>query len=324
MMKLREKQGSIVSALFPGNVRQTFPAKQKQGVFCMLKKLQMFALAVLLLVMADLAAIYGFFYLCVFPVPAGDEIAHLGAEYAGAAVLDRCDPAHEYFRYLLVEMPSGEIRVLALQESQNFEGRYRFAPDDTLYVPKQRPFVETMRTATGSSRIFITEDNGIRVFNVAYDYAGAIENCTQLFLIALLAVEFALWLLVIRLRNGRAPTLPVDGSPALQEAELPPPALDRHSLRSGPGHPAQRIHAKRVLKPVPFFALASLAGLLAIYFFYHPVSYPIFQTYRDLPPILYHFEGPLYIGWYAFIWGLSVYFSRRIKPEEEDDDRGKS
>lgn len=235
------------------------------------KKLLTLMLAVLLLIVADFAAIRGFYYLCAFPIPAGDEIAHLGTEYAGATVLSSCDIEHDYFRYLLVEMPSGEMRVLALQESHNFKGRYRFVPDDVLYVSEERPFTERLRAGTGSASIWVMEDNSIRAFNVFYNYLGSVENYTQLLLYALMAAEFAIWLIVVRLRNGPIPRLPAEYSAALQEAGTPPPVLDRHSLRSGPGHPAQRTPLKRVLKPIPPLLLLAATGAAAIYF--------VFQTF---------------------------------------------
>lgn len=285
----------------------------------LLKKKLTFLLTVFLLVIVDFFAVKGFYYLCVFPIPAGDEIAHLGAAYADAVVLDRCDIEHDYFRYLPVEMPSGEMQVLALQESQGFKGRYRFVPEDVLHVTEDRPFSEKIRTATGSATIWVMEDNTIRAFNTAYNYMGSVENFTQLLCCALMAAEFAIWLIIVRLRNGPIPTLSVGESPALQQAGMPSPVLDRHSLRSGVGHPAQRIPVERILKILPFVPLLILTGLLAIYFLYHPFSYPIFQTYRDMPAILYHFEVPLYIVWAGSVWALSVYLSRKIEPSEDDD-----
>lgn len=254
----------------------------------LLKKLLALMLAVLLLVIADFAAVQGFFYLCVFPIPAGDEITHLGADYAGAVVLSSCDVEHDYFRYLLVEMPSGETRVLALQESHNFKGRYRFVPEDVLYVPEERPFVEKIRTATGSASIWVMEDNSIRALDVSYNYMGTVENFTQLIFYALMAAEFALWLVIVRLRNGPVPTLPTGYSAAPQEDGTPLPALNRHSLRSGPGHPAQRISAKRLLKPVLRLLLLTAAGFAAIYFIFQTLVFT--ATFDGSPASL----GPEY------------------------------
>lgn len=90
--------------------------------------------------------------------------------------------------------------------------------------------------------------------------------------IGLLALELLLWWLIDYRRNRQAYELPAD-TPARRDAQRDMPqevlTLDRHSLRTGEGHPGQRIRPKQILAPIAGVLAFAVAGYAAIYFSFH-------------------------------------------------------
>jgi len=78
-----------------------------------LQKIVLFALALLLLLALNFAAVYGCLYQFVFTFPLDGDPALLGEEYRGAKVLSvsERDPRILSGRYLLVRTAAGETRL---------------------------------------------------------------------------------------------------------------------------------------------------------------------------------------------------------------------
>ncbi len=162
------------------------------------KKFLLLMLAVLLLLVIDVAAIYGFFNQYVFDFPVDGDIAQLGDEYRDATVLH--DKIIDGSRFLLVEMASGETRLLAMEGSGLHPDRYRYIPEGTQVIPDVRPY--TCGVSAG---------NIVRLINIQGDWIRPLEGGTvgRAFLdeveralpYVLLALELSLWGLIAHFAN---------------------------------------------------------------------------------------------------------------------------
>ena len=129
-----------------------------------IKKFLLLILAVFLLLLINMAVVYGFFYQYVFNFPMDGDIAQLGDEYQGATVLhDKSVIDTE--RYLLVELKSGETRLLPLQGCTLHPGRHRYVSAGMQVIPDVRPYTCTART-----------DNIVRVINIQGDWIRPLEG----------------------------------------------------------------------------------------------------------------------------------------------------
>ncbi len=86
----------------------------------------------------------------------------------------------------------------------------------------------------------------------------------------LLAVELLLWWLIDYRRNRQAYELPA-AAPARRDVPSDEAirSLDRHSLRSGAGHPAQRVRPKQIFLPIAGVLAFAAVSYAAIYFGFH-------------------------------------------------------
>ena len=165
-----------------------------------LKKFLLVILAVFLLLLIDIVAASGFFYQYVFNFPVDGDIAQLGDEYQNASVLH--DKIIDGSRFLLVEMASGETRLLAMEGSGLHPDRYRYIPEGTQVIPDVRPY--TCGVSAG---------NIVRLINIQGDWIRPLEGGTvgRAFLdeveralpYALLALELSLWGLIAHFVNKK-------------------------------------------------------------------------------------------------------------------------
>lgn len=141
-----------------------------------------------------------------------------------------------------------------------------------------------------------------------------IESTAPLFLLALLAVEFALWLAIVRFRNRTADT--AEDFLAQQEIEMKS-APDWYTLHAEREQPARRIPAKSLFKPLLRVLLPGAAGFAAIYLIFHPLFNLLFPSGGELLSFLRGLEILLYLGWLAFIRSLSIRVSNEIQPPKD-------
>lgn len=171
------------------------------------KKFLLLMLAIFLLLLIDVAVIYGFFHQYVFNFPLDGDIAQLGEEYQGATVLH--DKIVDGNRFFLVEMESGETRLFAMQGSGLHPNRYNYVPESTQVIPDVRPYTCTLHAG-----------NIVRVINIQGDWIRPLEGGTmgRAFMdeaeralpYVLLALELLLWGLIAHLVNKKRQTVPPD------------------------------------------------------------------------------------------------------------------
>ncbi len=249
-----------------------------------LQKIVLFALALLLLLALNFAAVYGCLYQFVFTFPLDGDPALLGEEYRGAKVLSvsERDPRILSGRYLLVRTAAGETRLLVMEDSGFFADRVRYLPEQTVAVPEERPFSCMVHVFSSTAEIQIDEGNQLQqTFFSGGGGPGAAERLSGLIPLALLGVEILVWVFVRR--KGKQAGEPSDAVPAWMN-ESPDAApkwmdeaftLDRRSLRSGAGHPAQRVRPKQIFLPLAGVLAFAAVSLAAIYFVFHDVVFNV-------------------------------------------------
>lgn len=103
--------------------------------------------------------------------------------------------------------------------------------------------------------------------------------------IGLLALELLLWWFIDYRRNRQAYELPAD-APVRRDAPSDETirSLDRHSLRTGAGHPGQRIRPRQIFAPIAGVLAFAVAGYAAIFFSFH---YLVFNIGYDGDPAVF-------------------------------------
>lgn len=248
-------------------------------------KILLFTLALLLLLALNFAVVYGCLYQFVFTFPLDGDPALLGEEYQGAEVLSvsERDPRVLSGRYLLVRTAAGETRLLVMEDSAFFADRVRYLPEQTVAVPEERPFSCMVHVFASAAEIQIDKGNQLRqTFFSGGGGPGAIEMMSVLLPLALLGAELLVWMLLAR-RKGKQAEEQTGAMPAWRN-ESPEDTskwmdaaftLDRHSLRSGVGHPAQRVRPKQIFVPLAGVLAFAALSLAAIYFVFHEVVFSV-------------------------------------------------
>lgn len=121
------------------------------------------------------------------------------------------------------------------------------------------------------------------VFLLSWDIDPEVaEAVTSLLPLALLGAELLVWMLLAR-RKGKQAEEQTGAMPAWRN-ESPEDTskwmdaaftLDRHSLRSGVGHPAQRVRPKQIFVPLAGVLAFAALSLAAIYFVFHEVVFSV-------------------------------------------------
>ena len=174
-----------------------------------LKKFLLLVLAVFLLLLLDIAAIYGFFHQYVFNFPVDGDIAQLGEEYQSATLLH--DKIENPQRYLLVEMENGETRLLAMQGSELHPDRYRYVPSSTQVIPDERPYTCTVY-AGNITRIINIQGDWIRPLEGGTVGRAFMEELERALPYVLLMLELGIWGLAAHLVKKKRQAVPSEGN----------------------------------------------------------------------------------------------------------------
>lgn len=163
------------------------------------------AAAIVLMLLLNTAAVYGFFYHFVYNVTPEQDIARLDEAYRDADILEmHLDPnGWGQNWYLLVQLTSGETRLLAMQGSQYFTNRYCYLPKSTLQIPAERPYSCTVRTQTETVLISIDAENHLETREGTAHYPAPLDTLYSYLPFLLFAAELAIGGIVIHIRKKR-------------------------------------------------------------------------------------------------------------------------
>lgn len=167
-------------------------------------KALLIALAIILLLILNLAAAYGFFYQFVYTFVPEQEIAELGEEYQGALVLGMfLNRGSAENCYVLVQMASGETRLLCMQGSQYFLNRYLYLKDRVMQVPEERPYSCTVRTHNETTILHIDASNQLTTREKVAGFPTPLDALYSYLPFLLFIPELILGGVVIHVRQKR-------------------------------------------------------------------------------------------------------------------------
>lgn len=169
-----------------------------------LQKIVLFALALLLLLALNFAAVYGYFYRFVFDIPAEPDIAGIeGYQDAVALSINEKHADTGLNRYILVRTAAGETRLLALQGSLYFKDRYHYLPDRALSIPDERPYSVTARTMNESVLITIDAENRVALHESAAVWPAPLDMLYTYLPMILLVAEILIGVMIHRAQKKK-------------------------------------------------------------------------------------------------------------------------
>lgn len=161
------------------------------------KKICFFIFVVFMLVITNFIGVHWLFYQYIFCFSLKSDIDRLGMEYQGAIVLDDSVSEGEN-RYMLVKTVRGETRLIAMESSIFYPGRYRYSPGSTMIIPDERPYNCTVRTSNSIRFIRVDASDRVRVLE-GMGGASYIEMIQRILPFVLLAMELLVFAFVYQI-----------------------------------------------------------------------------------------------------------------------------
>lgn len=239
-----------------------------------IKKILLLVSALLLLLLMNFSVVYGCFCQFIFRFRMDDDLTKFGEEYRGAELLATGAKKPEGWEnlFLLVRTASGEKRVIVLQGSIYFENRYCYLPSRTLSVPEQSLYFCTARSLNETAVLTVGKDFLVKREN-ALSNPSPLDALYGILPFILLVAEILVGAAALRAKKKKtAPTAEaadLSAAAPMRPDELSEEAvrtLNRLSLRSGVGHPAQRVRPRQVLVPIAVLLALAVIGFAAIFF----------------------------------------------------------
>lgn len=152
-------------------------------------------LLLLLLLLADVAIVFGFFCYNVFRYTDDSGIAEIDPAYQNATVLDETLNTDSNCKFIFFETSLKESYIVALEKAR-FYDRYRYLPEATTYISAERPFSTSIHLPNNLVEVIIDENNQVSYFNTVSAYTPLSTQIQVICIGVLYALEVLLFCIV--------------------------------------------------------------------------------------------------------------------------------